>query len=103
MVTFTRRSAGYAAATDTLTPTTSTITGNAFARRGNPQRYRELGLTLATAVTLFFTPTDYPLAVGSFVQAGDTVDWAGVRYTVRDVDAFAPDGYVVFAYIVVSR
>ena len=104
MVTFTRVAMTIDATTDVATASTTTITGNAMQVRGNPQRYKELGLTLGTMPTLFFAPTNYNLDVFStdFVQPGDTVTWASKVYTVKDVDPIAPDGVVIAARIIVG-
>lgn len=106
MVTFTRSVPGtYDPATDTWTGgSTSTITGSAIQVRGDPQKYLALELIMSTNPTLLFTPTVYPLRANTaeFVQAGDTVVWTGVTFTVKDVDPVAPDGFVVIARIVVG-
>jgi hypothetical protein len=106
LVTFTRSSPGtYNDATGQWSsPSTTTITGNAISVRGNPQRYRDLSLNIQTMPCLFFSPTTYELKAGTseFVMPGDTTEWNGVTYTVRDVDPIAPDGYVIAARIVVE-
>lgn len=88
-----------------LTPTVTTISGAAFARRGKPGTYRALGLIPSAAPMLFFTPTTYLLRAFTteFVMPGDVTTWAGEDYTVLDVDPFAPDGYVIHAYIVITK
>lgn len=104
MITFTRTRRVYDPASDTSVPVTSTITGNAIQVRGNPQRYKALGLTLERMPTLFFTPTDYNLEANgtAFVQPGDTVPWGSLTYTVKDVEPIAPDNVVIAARIVVG-
>jgi len=104
MIAFTRRTSTSDASSGAVTLVTSTVTGSAMQVRGNPQRYRDLGLTLSTMPTLLFTPTSYNLRAftDEFVMPGDTVDWCGVTYTVKDVDPVAPDGVVILARIVVS-
>jgi hypothetical protein len=105
MTTFTRKASTFSASDETFSsPVTSTITGNAIQVRGKADRYRELGLSLSTEPTLFFTPTTYPLAANGseFVLPGDTVSWASKTYTVKDVDPIAPDGYVIAARIIVG-
>jgi hypothetical protein len=99
-VTFTRTLPGvYSPATDTWTaPTVTTITGNAIAVRGDPTRYRALGLVLTEAPTLFFAPTTY----GETPAPGDTVTWTSIVYTVRDVAPIAPDGVTIAARVIVS-
>jgi hypothetical protein len=104
MITFTRRSPVYDASSDTSVIVETTITGNAMQVRGDPRRYKALGLTLLTMPTLLFTPTDYEIeANGSdFVQPGDTVVWTSRTFTVKDVDPIAPDGVVIASRIVIG-
>lgn len=105
MITFTRKTETYDASTDTYTNiVTSTVTGNAIAVRGNPERYRALGLALTKSPTLFFSPTEYGLRAFSsdFVQPGDTCSWAGQTFTAQDVDPIAPDGIVIAARIIIG-
>ena len=99
MITFSRVTQAHVAATDAVTPTVTTVTGEAIQVRPSLQRYQALGLVLATMPTLFFTPTTY----GEVPKPGDTVEWADETYTVRDVDPIAPDGVVIAARIVVAR
>jgi hypothetical protein len=106
MVTFTRVSPGTFDSTTGLFsgPATSTVTGSAIQVRGNAARYRELGLVLSTMPTLLTTPSAYPLRANTdeFVLPGDTVSWNNITYTVKDVDAVAPDGFVIVARIIVA-
>ena len=104
MVTFTRRAPTYAAGSDTLTETVTTITGSAIQVRGDPRRYKALGFVLTDMPTLFFSPTSDGLRAGTdeFVQPGDTVVWATRTYTVKDVDPIAPDGVVIAARVVIG-
>jgi hypothetical protein len=104
-VTIARQTQTYDAATDTMVTTTSTITGSAVLVKGDPLRYQALGLVESAAPTLLFSPASYGLKAftDQFVQPGDTVDWLGTTYTVRDVQPTAPDGYVIVARLVVSR
>lgn len=106
MITFTRTSPGtYARTTGTFTgAATTTITGSAIQVKGDPKRYAALELVLTEALTLFFTPTGYPLLANTdaFVQSGDSVVWNDQTLIVRDVDPIAPDGYVIAARIVVT-
>jgi hypothetical protein len=85
-------------------PSTTTIAGSAFQRRANVQRYAALGLSLATDIALFFTPSDYELRshTDEFARPGDTVSWNGKTYTVRAVETVAPDGIVIAATLYVS-
>ena len=97
--TFTRTALTIDPATEVATETVTTVAGNAIQVRGNPQRYKELGLVLSTAPTLFFAPSDYNLAAFStdFVQPGDTVVWQSKTYVVKEVDPIAPDGVIIAA------
>lgn len=97
-VTFTRSTRTYDAATDTSSVVASTITGSAIQVRGDPRRYKALGLTLTDMPTLFFCPTTY----GECPAVGDTVTWTSKRYTVRDVSPIAPDGVTIAARIIVG-
>lgn len=105
MITFTRVTQTQDEATGLLTPVTTTITGEAVQVRGNPQRYAALGLRLDTMPTLLVTPSTYPLLAhtGAFVLPGDTTEWNGESYTVKDVDPVAPDGRVIVARVVVAK
>lgn len=95
MVTFTRTTAGsYDAATDTSTPITTTIVGNAFAVKGDWRKYRALGLIESHTITLFFTPQVYG---NDPVKEGDTTQWGGRTLTVRDVTDINPDGLGIIA------
>lgn len=104
MITFTRVRRVYDPTTDTAIPVTTTITGNAMQVRGDPRRYKALGLTLTTMPTLFFTPTDYGLEANgeAFVQPGDTVQWGSRTFTVKDVDPIAPDNVIIAGRIVIG-
>lgn len=105
-VTVTRSRPGtFDATTRTWTsPTSTTITGSAFQKRSNPQRYAALGLNLSTMPTLFFTPDDYELMAYTteFVLPGDSVDWNDLTFKVEAVDPIAPDGFVIAANLIVS-
>lgn len=105
MTTFTRRAITVSESDGSSTVAETTIDGIAMQFTGKPDTYRRLSLTESQAPMLFFTPTDYPLYAhtAEFVQVGDTVEWNGQTYTALDVDPFAPDGFVIFAYIVVQR
>lgn len=96
--TFTRTRRDYDHATDTAQVSVTEIVGNAIQVRGDPRRYKALGLVLTTMPTLFWTPATY----GECPSPGDTVLWQSKKYTVRDVDQIAPDGVVIAARIVVG-
>lgn len=107
MITFTRTDPGtYDAATDTHTSAaTSTITGESvIITRGTLARLQALGLVESKAMTLGFTPTDYSLKAHTteFVQPADTTVINGLTWTVRDVQPVAPDGFVIYARIIVT-
>lgn len=84
-----------------LTTTSETIAGRAMKTRGNPIRYRALGLIESEAPTLLWVPTTYNQ--GDEPQPGDLVTWNGLEYTVRDVDITAPDGEIIYAKIIIER
>lgn len=106
MITFTRTNPGtYDGPTGTYTgAAVTTISGNAVKVRGDPQTYARLNLVLSQHPTLLFTPNEYEQLdfTDDFVKPGDTVQWNGVTFTVRDVNTIAPDGVVIAARIVVS-
>ncbi|MBK8006752.1 MAG: hypothetical protein IPK12_23470 [Gemmatimonadetes bacterium] len=105
MLTFTRTTQVHDPEIGSVTPTTSTITGEGIVVKGDVQRYKSLGLVESVAPCVLFTPASYPLKAftDEFVQPGDTVDLLGTTYTVRDVQPTCPDGYVIVARIIVSR
>lgn len=105
--TFTRTLAGIYDAINgvwSAPPSTITIAGNAIQVRGNPQRYQAKGLEISTMPTLFWTPATYGLRAFTpdCVLPGDTVVWAGITYSVKDVEPISPDGIVIAARIIVS-
>ncbi len=104
VVTFTRRSQAYNEDTGRTTVTETTIVGTGVEVPGSPERYAALGLILSTMPTLLFRPTATGLRANTadFVQPGDGLTWAGKAYTVKDVDATAPDGFVLEARIVIA-
>lgn len=98
-VTFTTTTQAYDPATDTLTPTTSTVAGQAVQVAGDPERYRDLGLIETEARTLLVAPTTF----GQVPAVGAAVTWGGVTWTVRWLEPVAPDGTAIVVEIVVSR
>ena len=104
MLTFTRTIQNIDPLTGAATPVVSTISGEGILVRGNPQRYRDLGLVLATMPTILLTLNGYPLKAFTpeFVLPGDVTTLNGVVMTVKDVDPVAPDGFVIVARIVVG-
>lgn len=87
------------AATDRRTRSTTTISGSAIQVKGDPNRYRQLSLIESQAPSLLFAPDTY----GDLPKEGDTVTWAGVGYTAKDVTPIALDGVVIAARIVIAR
>jgi hypothetical protein len=69
-------------------PSTATVTGVAIRVKGDPIKYRDLGLTESEAPTLFFVP----LAQGDLPALASTVSWGGETYTVRDLRPLDVDG-----------
>lgn len=98
-VTFTRTTQAENLATGVLTPTVTTISGNAIRVRGLPQTYRALGLIDSEAPTLLFDATTY----GDRPAPGDTVVWEGLTWVVRDVNPVAPDGVAIISRVVITR
>lgn len=86
-------------------PAQTSIACVAYQKKSDPARFAELGLTLATSITLSVVPATYGLRVNSpeFVKSGDLLPWAGITYTVRDVGpAIAPDGLVIISDVVAT-
>lgn len=105
-LTVSRSAQGTETVSGTLgTPQASSIAMVALAKRNDPQRLRDLGMTLANVVTLLVAPTDYPLRAHTdeFVLPNDTLTWNGVAFTVRAVGPIvAPDGNVIVATLIAS-
>lgn len=100
-VTFTQQTPGvYNEATDTFTgAATVTVAGSAMEIAGDPDTYAALELVQSEAPTLLFSASTY----GALPGLGASVTWGGAAYTVRSVDALAPDGVAILATIVVAR
>jgi hypothetical protein len=101
-VTFTRMAAGYNAATGLVTPTETTVSGQAIqVRLGGAalERFRALGLVVEDGRRLLFAPT----TLGQQPAVGDRCTWSGDVLTVRDVELVAPDGEAIIAYVTVAR
>ena len=81
------------------TPTSTSCTGAAIQIRGDPERYKALGLVESEAPTLLFVPATYGEAPG----VGWEVTWANKDYTVRDISHVAPDGVVIMSRVVIGR
>ena len=97
-VTFSRDAVTLASATDIVTPTTTTVTGYAVRVPGDATRYARGGWTLSAMPTLLVACATY----GDEPEAGDVVTWAGVVYTVLDVEPTAPDGSAIITSCVVG-
>lgn len=98
-VTFTRLVEGYDPATDLVSPTTTTVAGQAVQVRPSYERYRALGLVIEDARRLLFAPTTF----GAQPTVGDTVTWSGDLLTVRDIEPISPDGNTLICFVTVSR
>lgn len=87
-------------------PSTSSVSGYAIRVKGDPLRFQALGIVERDVVVLLFAASTF----GDEVRPGDTVRWpdtglpgSGKAYTVRDVDAVAPDGPSIIARVTVAR
>lgn len=98
-VTFTRTAEGYDPATDLVTPTTTTVAGQAIQVRPSYERYRALGLVVDDVRRLLFAATTF----GARPAVGDRVTWGGDALTVRDIEPVSPDGTLVVCYVTVGR
>lgn len=67
--------------------------------KGDPKTYERLGLTFSSAPSLFVVCEEY----GAVPPNLALCQWGGQRYTVRDVQPFAPDGIVLSATVVVAQ
>lgn len=108
MIAFTRSLPGtYDEATDSWSaPVTSVITGEGILMSGDPEEFAAQELILETTPVVGFTPNDYPLRAFTpeFVLPGDSTVINDVTFTVAKLlKVVAPDGYVVFARIAVTR
>lgn len=100
-VTFSKTVPGtYDPATDTTTgATTSSVSGFAIGKRGDPVLYQKLSLIQSEAPTLFFVPS----TIGEAPLLGASVVWGGIAYVVRDVDPLSIDGVPIAHDVVVSK
>lgn len=108
MIVFTRSRPGtYDEPTDTWSaPTLSTIVGEGILMSGDPEEFAAQELILETTPVIGFTPNDYPLRAFTeeFVLPGDTTVINAVTFTVAKLlKVVAPDGFVVFSRIAVTR
>jgi hypothetical protein len=80
-------------------PTVTEIAGYALRTRGNPARYRELGLVETEAPTFLFVAATF----GALPALGGTMRFGGHTYTARDIEPLAPDGVAILARVVAQR
>lgn len=103
-VTFTRIRQQHSPASGNVTPTETTIVGEALHTvSGSEDTYRALGLTLHRAATLLFVASEnygYRAHTEDFVLPGDTVVLNDVTMTVAKVIPIAPDNIIIAARIV---
>lgn len=66
---------------------------------GDPKTYEALGLRASESPRLFVVTSTY----GEEVPVGARTTFGGKKYTVRDVDAFRPDGAPIFSYVILGR
>lgn len=105
---FTRQRPGtYSESTDTWSaPTSTVISGEGIVMSGDPEEYAAQELVLSTTPMIGFTPDAYPLRAFTpeFVMPGDTTPINGVTFTVAKIlKVVAPDGFVVYSRIAVTR
>lgn len=78
-------------------PVTVAVPGYAVRVKGDPLQYQALGLVQSEAPTLLFAPDTF----GRLPAIGAIVQFGGASFTVRAVDAVAPDGVAIIAKIVI--
>ena len=98
-VTWTRTTTTEDRSTGVVTTSTSTITGEAIKVRGEPQRYRALGLVESEAPTLLFAPATY----GDRIKPGDRTTFRSQVFTARECHHLEPDGVVIQTRVIVER
>ena len=98
-VTFTRTTKTVDETTLLTSTSKTSIEGVAVRGEGDPDRYRALSLIESQAPSLWFVSDN----AGELPSVGDEVVWAGVPYTVRDVDPVSPGGTGFGATVVVER
>lgn len=108
MIVFTRSVPGtYDEAHDTWSaPSKTAITGEGILMSGDPEEFAAQELILDTTPVIGFTPDDYPLRAFTpeFVLPGDKTAINGVDFTVAKLlKVVAPDGYVIYSRIAVTR
>lgn len=108
MIVFTRSRPGtYDEATDTWSaPTSTAIAGEGILMSGDPEEFAAQELILSTTPVIGFTPDDYPLKAFTeeFVLPSDTTVINGETFTVAKIlKVVAPDGFVIYSRIAVTR
>jgi hypothetical protein len=98
-ITFTHTEQEYDPTTGNTAPAETSITGNAVPDdQDQSQLYQALGLVVAKAITLLFTPATY----GQKPELGDTCVYAGETRTVRHVAPVELDGNAIMSKVTVS-
>ncbi len=93
----TATSAVYDGATDTWSGSPSSdATGRAVQIDSDPDRFRALGLTLANSVTLLIAALNLSVTP----RPGMYITWAGITYSIKDVEAVAPDGVPIMYTVI---
>lgn len=93
--TFERTATTISKTTGRPTTTDVTMTGVSVKVGGSARGYAALGLLETEAITLLFAPTDYEEnneANATTPKPGDTTEWQGQTWTVRDAATVDPDG-----------
>lgn len=100
-VTITLASAGVYDPTTRLysTATSSSMTGTMTRVQSDPKHLESLGLTEAEAVTFDWVPDTY----GDTPALLATYTISSTKYTIRDVNPWAPDGNTITARVVGVR
>lgn len=98
IITFTDTTQTRDPVTGHVSPTTVAITGLAVQEPGDPERYKQLQMSVSESPTLRFTPDIY----GTIPAPGNRCTWGGKAYTVRDVEPQAPTGYAITARVIIA-
>lgn len=100
---FTRVTQTIDPATQRPTPVTRTILGRGVQVKGNPLRYRDLGLQMSQAPTILWGPLTYDADPEDVPEPGDTTVYRSRTWIVKDVDPTAPDGVFITGRIIITR
>lgn len=108
VIVFTRaRPGAYNEATDSWSaPTSTAIPGEGILMSGDPEEFAAQELILSTTPVIGFTPSVYPLRAFTpeFVMPSDSVQINGETFTVvKILKVVAPDGFVIYSRIAVTR